>query len=245
MDRIGTAQKADNAVTTHEEKIKTIYEDNISSAPAGPSPESAEFKQFGFAVIRSLIKHPLVRALYQYSIARASRGTMKSDSQVPGTPAAYGDPAMEELLVRTMSVIESVTGVEVYPTYSYFRVYKHADVLQKHTDRSACELSLSVCLGYIADESWPIWVEAGEPKRIVLMPGDALLYKGAEIAHWRDEFEGTKAVQAFLHYVCKDGPHSACRFDERRDLSTLSKCAEGPTVLSSLERLVKPGAGQP
>ena len=238
-DGVNTDQE-DYGSLAGEGLVKRIYTDNISSARATLSAEASEFRKSGVATIRSLIKYPLVRALYYYSVARSNSGTMRSDSQVPGTPAAYADPAMEELLSRTQVLIENVAGVEVYPTYSYFRVYKYADVLPRHTDRPACELSLTVCLGYIPDQPWPIWVDAqAGPRSIALMPGDALLYRGTEIAHWRDSFEGTQAAQVFLHYVSKSGSHSGCRFDMRQNLSTLDRCGVGHRILEALDRFIK------
>ena len=36
--------------------------------------------------------------------------------------------------------------------------------------------------------------------------GDGVVYKGCDIEHWRNEFEGDWHAQTFLHYVNKNGP---------------------------------------
>ena len=33
-----------------------------------------------------------------------------------------------------------------------------------------------------------------------LNPGDMLIYKGNELEHWREPFEGDHCAQVFLHY---------------------------------------------
>src|SRR6266576_6429424 len=84
-----------------------------------------------------------------------------SDKQVLGAPAVYADPRMKLLLSRLTPIVEAEAGVTVYPTYSYFRVYKKGDRLKKHKDRPSCEISLSLSLGYDPDEPWPLWVDGG------------------------------------------------------------------------------------
>jgi hypothetical protein len=112
--------------------------------------------------------------------------------------------------------VEAKAGVSVYPTYSYFRVYKKGDVLKKHKDRPSCEISLSLSLGYDPDEPWPLWVDSGSGATAVPMKkGDAVLYKGCDVLHWREEFQGNYAAQVFLHYVDQQGPHREWRFDKR------------------------------
>jgi len=42
---------------------------------------------------------------------------------------------MDGLLMDTLPLAEQVTGVELYPTFSCFRVYHRADILERHKDR--------------------------------------------------------------------------------------------------------------
>ena len=52
-----------------------------------------------------------------------------------------------------------------------------------------------------------------------LEPGDAVLYRGMVLEHWRDPYEGVRAAQVFLHYVDQDGPHAEWKFDKRPSLA--------------------------
>ena len=66
---------------------------------------------------------------------------------------------------------------------------------------------------------WPIYIEGN---KIILQPGDAAIYLGCELLHWRDEFLGDFHAQSFLHYVDKNGPYEDFKID-KRDLFGLNK----------------------
>jgi hypothetical protein len=171
----------------------------------------------GYRILPSVIPSQIVDSLLQYALTTARRPELAGgDIQVPGTPAVYGDPRMELLLTRLTPIVEAEAGVAVYPTYSYFRVYKKGDKLKKHKDRPSCEISLSLSLGYDPDEPWPLWVDRGSGETALrITRGDAVLYKGTEVAHWREEFQGNYAAQVFLHYVDQQGPYCEWKFDKR------------------------------
>jgi len=175
-----------------------------------------QFQLQGYAVLKSLLDPKTARFLNEFAVGYAASGTAMSDSQVPGTPAIYGAPVMEKVLRSLVPAVEKASGRELYPTYSYFRVYRPGDSLARHKDRPACEISVSVCLGYRAPESWPLYVQG--PSGIFaasLEPGDGLLYKGTECDHWREPFAGETAAQVFFHYVDQKGPYAEWRFDKR------------------------------
>lgn len=180
------------------------------------------FLRDGYAVVRRFIDVGLSAFLYDYAARRAASGALlASDTQVPNTPSCYADPFMEALLERQVPVVASLANAPVVPTYSYFRVYRNGDVLAKHTDRPACEISVTLCLGREGNAGWPIWVEKnGMAIPVSLDPGDALMYRGMDIPHWRDHHEGDKLAQVFLHYVHRDGPHREWIYDKRSGLAT-------------------------
>lgn len=101
-----------------------------------------------------------------------------------------------------------------FKTYNYYRVYKKGDVLHKHKDRESCEISITVCIGFDADDAWPIYItdNFGNNTSVILNPGDIMIYDGVHLEHWRDEFKGSFQVQAFLHYVDQHG-----QFAEHKD----------------------------
>lgn len=156
-----------------------------------------------------------VKKLYDHAL-KARVGAM-FDGQVPGTPSIYGDEVMEKLLVDLLPVLEQATGLELRKTYTYFRVYKTGDILRIHADRPSCEVSMSLCLGYDSDYSWPLYVMSysEEPMKTELRPGDALVYKGVQMKHWRPKFKGNHHAQVFLHYVEANGVYAEWENDKR------------------------------
>ena len=181
--------------------------------------------QFGrnkYAVVRACITDPEMSLLYRYACKLATMGLMIHGSQVPNAWSYHGDLFMDGLLLDTLPLAEQVTGTKLFPTYSYFRVYKRGDALTRHTDRHSCEISLTICLGYQAPSPWPIWIETpAGASSIELYPGDALFYRGIECPHWREALMGEQAVQVFLHYVDQNGPYAEWKSDKRPALSSL------------------------
>jgi hypothetical protein len=179
------------------------------------------FRERGYLTLPGLIPSSLCAFLYDYATKSAAAGKLQpGDSQVPNSPHAYGDPFFDLLLERLLPRIEEASGARLFPTYSYFRVYVGGATLSRHTDRPSCEISVTANLGYDSEKIWPIFVESqGQVSAVPLAPGDALLYRGIELPHWREQFEGQRAVQAFLHYVDQNGPHQEWRYDKRPDLT--------------------------
>ena len=196
---------------------------------------ATEFTQAGYCVVRQLLPDAARGFLYDYARKAAQSGRLSTgDAQLPDTPSRYADPFMESVLQILEPQIAEASGLPLYPTYSYFRVYKHGDVLHAHVDRPSCEVSVTISIGYDADAAWPVWVERhGTATPIELEPGDALLYRGTEVRHWREAFAGTQATQLFLHYVDRDGPHRDWKFDRR---TSLGNSAATDAVLEKLTR---------
>ena len=143
------------------------------------------------------------------------------DDQIPNTYCAYSDIAMETLMLKCQPEMEKVTGLKLYPAYTYARIYKKGDELKRHKDRFSCEISTTMNLG---GDDWPIYLEpSGEVDKkgikVDLKPGDMLVYSGCELEHWRNKFKGNECVQAFLHYNNRKTPGAKDNmFDKRPHL---------------------------
>lgn len=87
---------------------------------------------------------------------------------------------------------------ELYPTYSYTRLYYNGSSMVPHTDRKSCEYSISICVSKDKDNTpFPIYMDG---KEIELEVGDAVFYKGCDVKHWREEYKGEEHIQVFLHF---------------------------------------------
>ncbi len=124
----------------------------------------------------------------------------------------YGDYLAESLLLNKKNLIEKEGNLKLLPTYSYWRTYtKYAD-LKKHKDRPSCEISATVSIANDGTD-WPIFMGN---KKIILKPGEAVIYKGCDIRHHREELLGDYQTQIFLHYVDANGPHKEWHRDKRK-----------------------------
>jgi hypothetical protein len=140
-----------------------------------------------------------------------------NDVQCPSSLGIYDMWAFVELLIEKVPFMASVMEEPMFPTYSYARLYKKGETLKKHTDRGACEVSVTLHLSNDGVE-WPICFETPD-KQVVsvnLKPGQAVIYLGCIAPHWRDADEGSDYRQLFLHYVRARGENRYCYFDKRR-----------------------------
>ena len=121
---------------------------------------------------------------------------------------AYKARPGQELLYYMTPIVTKIVNQNLYPTYSWMRLYKNGSRLLQHEDRPACEISLSLHLG--SDKPWDFVIEcpSGNFHNISLKnPGDAVLYLGCVSKHSRSgAYEGENYGQIFLHYVRSQGP---------------------------------------
>ena len=205
------------------------------------------FKKDKYIVIKEAVPKDIATFVYNYFLLKrqVARTLFKeryisqfseewgtwSDSQVPGTYSHYADIAMETLLIRTLPIMEKKTGLKLNPTYSYARIYKTGDILKRHKDRFSCQISTTLNLG---GDPWCIYLEpkknVGIPDgkkitvssnnkgiKIILKPGDMLVYRGMELEHWREEFQGDNCCQVFLHYNDQNSKDAANNIYDKRN----------------------------
>jgi hypothetical protein len=114
--------------------------------------------------------------------------------------------------------VERAFGKELVPTYNFSRIYYKGSFLKKHSDRPACECSITINL-YQEGGTWPIWMEDDNgASKLNLNPGDAAWYKGCEVEHWREENRKGICYQTFMHYVDKNGKRKNQIYDKKIDL---------------------------
>lgn len=180
------------------------------------------FEETGYAYLPGLISTDTARLVTQYAIGNRQLPGYFAPERSLNAWGRYADSMGEALLAQACPAVEAATGLSLYPTYSYLRMYCEGSTLARHTDRPSCEISVTLTLGGQAPEPWPIWMEAeGAARPVTLPPGDALVYRGALVPHWRERFSGLFWVQVFLHYVRRDGDFSDCRFDGRERLGPI------------------------
>jgi len=162
-----------------------------------------------------------------------------NDPQVPGAYSLYGSTAGDIILKQLKPKVEKITKTKLYETYSYMRIYNEGDELKKHKDRTSCKISTTINLG---GEIWPIFIQTdpnqgsknirdeneqiknyipGTKKgdKVILKPGDMLVYKGFDLEHWREPLKKGRCSQLFLHYMDIKEPNAEkLKYDGRHML---------------------------
>ena len=151
------------------------------------------------------------------------QGFTTKDDQCPLSHSLGHSILFDSLLEQLTPSIEKVTGKKLHPTYAYARWYAPGDELKIHKDRPACEISATITLGFEGGQ-WPIYVghesNKQDAKQINMNVGDAVVYKGCELFHWREKYvEGQWQAQVFIHYVDAEGPNVEWKYDKREKLS--------------------------
>ena len=131
----------------------------------------------------------------------------------------YAHETWEAALEMVCPSVQQIIGAPVIPTYSYQRMYMNGSAMAHHSDRPACQISLTINLGQ--SHSWPIYCTSLKTKKyveVIQEPGDALLYLGCNIGHYRPEYKGDCYNQLFLHYVVQDEINSPYYWDNGNQL---------------------------
>jgi hypothetical protein len=171
-------------------------------------------KDFDYKIIKNFLTEDEVKLLSNYCEIRHRTNTTDFDeSKQMSIPDSkfYGDPAIESLMLKQLPLMEKETGVELLPTYAFWRCYTKFSSLGNHLDRRSCEISVTLNINNDGTP-WPIYMN-GKP--VHLDKGEAVIYLGRKLPHWRDEFQGDFSIQAFLHYVDKNGKYTDRYLDTR------------------------------
>ena len=186
-----------------------------------------EFKEKGYVHLKDFLPLHTCQELTTELNRLVTENKTVNDPQCPLSQAVHGALSFDKLLETCIPYFEKASGLKLYPTYSYARLYnQQGEELKNHRDRSSCEISATITLGFEGDV-WPIYMGANEDKsnatEFKIEIGDAVMYRGCDIYHWRESYkEGKWQAQVFLHYVDQNGPHAEWKYDKRESLG-LSK----------------------
>ena len=171
-----------------------------------------QFEKDGYLVVKDLwdaeeLYHPLPDIKGQMNYWGRSLDQFVHEPvemQVEGSLSRYTHPQYKVIHSGVRKKLEEIIGRKLYNTYYYDRYYFCGQALTKHSDRDACEISVSIHISTnLPDDlkDWPFVIKTpdtytdkrksgvlvpGEARSLVLNPGDGLIYKGSERPHWRD-----------------------------------------------------------
>ena len=203
--------------------------------PAAPSAAEA-YRERGYVLLEQLFA-PLV--------LEVMHAKMQHDLQLNGNPkyisrtSLLTKPAIEVYSRQypplatfhwglTPTAAE-VAECELIPSYAYFRAYQQGDRCLVHSDRHACEHSLSLTMHLADEQPWALCIEnrrietqepiaedfgAHDHTPLPMRAGDAVMYRGVDHRHGRlDPNPNRWSAHLFLHWVDAAGPYADHAFD--------------------------------
>lgn len=141
--------------------------------------ETEHYRAHGYVALKALFPTELLSAFYgrmtdDLAAAGRSMASFKTRGPLQRDEAieiyAYQYAPMLAFLWGVTPRMAQLTGLGLLPTYAYFRAYRVGDVCRVHSDRPACEHSLSLTLASGEDRPWSLSVATGrtdQPRPIV------------------------------------------------------------------------------
>ena len=183
--------------------------------------DAEHFEKYGCVLVKNFVDEQTIYTVSNYFENKIRRGEwveVANEGDPTSRFAYYADPLIEVILQVSKEAVEDAVGKELIPTYSYSRIYQPKESLLPHVDRPSCEISVTVNVATKGEFS-PIYTQYGQndPEKHVLHPGEALIYMGCDIMHWRQPLQNDQLnVQFMLHYVDRNGPNAAFERDSRQ-----------------------------
>lgn len=198
-----------------------------------------DYQNDGYASVKQIVPDVVARAIV-HRLREDLRESGLQFNNFTATSKLLNKPAIEIHGARykpmttfhwglTPAISEAI-GLDLLPSYCFFRIYQGGDICRVHSDRGACEHSLTLTLAYADDIPWEFNVgkeeiDAAKPfaesfdsepfVTIAMRPGDAVLYQGPRYRHGRVKPNPNRwSAHMFLHWVDRKGPHSANAFED-------------------------------
>lgn len=196
-----------NAGILHDPAATLVARRRLASRMAS---SRARLLSHGYMAFIDLLPALLVAALRRYYRAIVEAGHLPfGDGQVAARHYKHNEPLGVWLHQRLTPLVARAVSHPIKPSYNYTIAYLEGAVLQRHTDREQCQYTLSLAIDATPDASreraWPLRLESKTDQRLVeflLAPGDALLFRGRELPHFRDQLgPGRTATSVLFHFV--------------------------------------------
>lgn len=166
------------------------------------------FNREGYVVLRKYLSQQIIDEMYSFFDSNASK-FWHDDCDLP----MYGETFRTngKFYNEVENVYEKVTrqlqfSLQTYliRTYHMGRVYTSDTTgMERHVDRAPCHTSITFPVA-IDKEGWSINLLSllGKEVEVNLDVGDILLYKGCDVAHWRNHKKDlTMQYQYYMHWI--------------------------------------------
>jgi hypothetical protein len=108
-----------------------------------------EFKEKGYVHLKDFLHKDSCKELSKELKRLVDEKKTVKDEQCPKSEAIHGTVTFDKLLEDLTPHFEMASGLKLFPTYSYARLYNSQDEeLKIHRDRPACEISATLTLRF-------------------------------------------------------------------------------------------------
>jgi len=189
---------------------RTSFEHRHTEGYALVDRARTHFEEQRYCELPALIHPAHVVALRRYYQALISCGELKfGDSQVHLRHGRHNETVARYFHHQLTTLISLVSGEPVKPSYCYVSAYGEGAILRPHVDRKQCEFTLSLSIEHddlSSPEPWPLWFQSHNGKvALTQRAGDAVLFRGCELPHWRERPPvGHASTMLLFHYVPRD-----------------------------------------
>lgn len=198
-----------------------LFAANVLTTPARLAERAAQgvdmcregardLEQDRYCVLRQLLQPVLARALARYYNALVACGDWPlGDEQVRRRHGWHNETVAQFMHLQLTAAMSRIACVPLKPTYAFASAYRGGASLSAHRDREQCDYTLSLMIDEVRPDSsapWKLWFQApGGQASVVLAVGDAVFFRGCEIAHWRDAASNDHSqINLLFHFVRAD-----------------------------------------
>jgi hypothetical protein len=191
---------------------ESAFAERVSAAEANREEQRELFSRHGFAALGRILPPGQIAAWRDYWQKFAALEVMPDRGDNGARLGSNGEPSSALLLHLLEPLAARIAGAAIKPAYSYAWVYRRGAQMAAHRDREACRFTLSVLVDYApavaGPTPWPLGIHprgGGAPLEIRQSVGDAVIFNGRELSHFRPPFiAGTQSTSLLLHYVDHD-----------------------------------------
>jgi hypothetical protein len=236
----GEARAAYQATAARSGKFDEVRHATIQAPelPIDPARDRELYRANGYVLLKRLFDPRVLRMFH--GLLHTELNLIRSQTYVrncnlltkPSIEVYSGEyPPIAAFLWALTPRIAQIAGCEIVPSYGYFRIYQQGDLCRVHSDRQACEHSLSLTVELSENIPWALCIEErslDEPvsavetdfgenpfSSIPMSAGDAVMYRGVHHRHGRLEANPNSwSAHLFLHWVDANGRFADHAFDQ-------------------------------
>lgn len=178
-------RRAIDGVTIGEERLQALR---------------ADLGARGIAVQPGLMSGSALDEIRRYYRALVAEGytTYGGEGGEPNRWVLHNDPLSRAMHPSLVPLVSSIAGQPLKPSFSYLLVYLEGASLDRHRDRQQCAVTAIVQVDFDPEPRgatpWPLrFVRDAERLDVTLALGDLIVFRGAEIEHYRDPLTGGRS----------------------------------------------------